>query len=618
MVTMIPLLNKKRFNRGRNLVLNLKLLLILIFVAAFVLQEAKAQSSEPSQYVLRVKSDPNILFIGGGGLYDEGTSVTLNLAPETWREYTFIGWKVDGIWTDENPPIIRMDRNHEVKAIYEKSISGEIFIDTIPRVTEITIDGTIYLPAELPVSFDWDSGSEHTITVPQTVKESPNTRFIFDSWKDNYPTSSRTVLVNSEDNEFIVLFKTQHFLKTLTDVGNIIGGGWQDEGTTVPFEVESDIVPDKKKENIRYIFNSWNLGDYENSPSNKIDFSSPTTVKASWDVQYKLDLQTDVPGYELYGTGWYDEGREVILIAEEELESDDANTRYVFERWVSKGSNPLILPNAQEPTTTITLSQPYTIEAKYAKSYRVNVWTQYGSTVGAGFYKQGEVAEIKMAQTEVVVQANKIRKVFDGWNSFGSRTMNLAEDPDLDLRDVGAMGNQNLLLFVDKPTNVTTNWKTQFFLDVQTTQGKSKGSGWYDIGRMVPISVTSPTTPPGMWSTYKFDSWTGDIEGTSMNERVIMSEPRTVIAEWREDNTPGIINALILAGVGSFAAVVLIKTRKNSLLNNNGKKEIKDKAQAFEKFFSFRKNGAPSKELTPSFMEKKGKGLSILDWLLGR
>ena len=97
-----------------------------------------------------------------------------------------------------------------------------------------------------------------------------------------------------------------------------------------------------------------------------------------------------------------------------------------------------------------------------------------------------------------------------------------------------------------------------------------------------------------------------------------MSEPRTVIAEWREDNTPGIINALILAGVGSFAAVVLIKTRKNSLLNNNGKKELKDKAQAFEKFFSFRKNGAPSKELTPSFMEKKGKGLLILDWLLGR
>ena len=161
---------------------NLKLMLVLVFTASFVLQANAQTSDDTSQYVLRVKSEPNILFIGGGGLYNVGTSVTLNDAPEIWQDYKFIGWKIDGIWTSENPPTIRMERNHEAVAVYEKSQSGQILIDAIPRITEITIDGTIYLPQELPVSFDWETGSEHIISVPEIVKESTNTRYVFDFW----------------------------------------------------------------------------------------------------------------------------------------------------------------------------------------------------------------------------------------------------------------------------------------------------------------------------------------------------------------------------------------------------------------------------------------------------
>jgi len=62
---------------------NTKLILILVFVASFVLVDAAAQIDPTSQYVLRVRSEPNILFIGGGGLYDKGTAVTLSDAPET-------------------------------------------------------------------------------------------------------------------------------------------------------------------------------------------------------------------------------------------------------------------------------------------------------------------------------------------------------------------------------------------------------------------------------------------------------------------------------------------------------------------------------------------------------
>ena len=255
------------------------------------------------------------------------------------------------------------------------------------------------------------------------------------------------------------------------------------------------------------------------------------------------------------------------------------------------------------------------IEAHYTKSYRVNVWTQYGTTEGAGFYKEGEVAEIKITNPQVVVQLNKVRKVFSGWNTYGARTMNLGEVQDLDLASVGVMGNQNLLLFVDKPTNVTTEWRTQYYLDVQSSESKTKGSGWYDIGRMVPISVSIPTNPPGLWTSYTFDRWTGDIDSIKENERLIMNEPKTVIAEWKNDNSPGIINSIILAAVGGIAIVVYSKTQKGNLGRKN--KEIKDTAKSFEKFFTTRKNKKVDDEM-PTFVQKKSGVGSVLDWLLGR
>ena len=134
------------------------------------------------------------------------------------------------------------------------------------------------------------------------------------------------------------------------------------------------------------------------------------------------------------------------------------------------------------------------------------------------------------------------------------------QDISLDRTDPAT---QKLLVYVDKPLNVTTNWGTQYYLDVQSQEGKAKGSGWYTLGRMVPISVDQKSAPPGMWSSKVFDRWTGDIESTDINDRVIINEPKTVIAEWRTDNTPGIINGAILAGVAGMAVVVYTKTQKN-------------------------------------------------------
>ena len=593
------------------------LLSILVFTGAVaILQAYAAEDTIPDVFTLRVKSDPNILFIGGSGEYKAGTVVTTDKAPETFQDYKFVGWKIDGRWTDENPVTIRMDLSHSAEAIYVKEVGGTVLVDTIPRVAEVTVDGEIYLPDELPLSFNWKPGSTHIITLEKTVGEGPTTRYLFNSWKDRNVEDVRTVVVTEEQTDFVALYKKQHYLKPITEFGEVHGGGWQDEGTTVNFEIESETVLDKKNENVRYVFSSWDLGDYQNSAENTIDVEGPTSVKANWDVQYNLQLKTNIPDYDLFGTGWYDTGRQVALIAEEELESPNADTKYVFNRWVSKGPNPVIIPNAQSSSTTITMAEPYVIEAEYKKSFLVNVWTPYGSPVGAGFYDQGQVAEISLGQTQIDVQPNAVRKIFSGWDTHGARVMDLSAD-EPDMQGLGTGLGQNLLVFVDEPVNVTANWKSQYYLDVQTTEGKAKGEGWYDIGRLVPISIEQRSVPAGMWSSKTFDKWIGDVEGEEINQRILMNGPKVAIAEWRSDDSPGIINGIILAGVAGIAGVVYAKTRKSKVFENGKiKNGLNGATKSFDKFFALRKQGVDPN--VPEFYEKPKGKKAVLDWLLGR
>jgi len=597
-----PLINKDCFRVGSKL--NPTLLLLLVCVASFTIIEASAQESVDG-FNLRVKTEPNILFLDGSGFYPSGTTVTIDAAPQTWNEYTLVGWKVDGTWASGNPITIRMDASHIVTAVYTKDIGGSIIVDAIPRIAEITVDGTIYLPDELPVSFSWQDGSSHVISASNIVSESPETRYVFDSWKDQKSANDRTITIGPDTQEIVALFKTQHFLKPITEYGQVTGGGWHDEGKTATFNLESDVILDKKDDNKRFIFDSWEFGDYPNSASNSLDIMEPITVKASWTPENKLTLKTSVPDYDLFGTGWHPVGKSIALIAEEELESSNSNIRYVFDKWVSKGPNPVIIPNAHSPLTSIVVEDPYVIEAVYKESYRVNVWSQYGSPIGAGFYKAGTIAEISLSANKMIVEPNKVRMVFQGWNAVGAKTMNTDSVNTSD----GVLA-QNLLVMVDRPLNITTNWKTQYYLDVQTQEGKAKGSGWYDIGRMVAFSIDKSSTPPSMWSANVFDEWTGDVESKQTSDRVIMTEPKSVIAVWKTDNSPGIINGILLAGIAGVAVVIYTKTHKKANLNS----KIPELGKAsFEKFFSLRNS---KQDTSPSFYKKPKK--NILDWLLGR
>jgi hypothetical protein len=577
-------------------------------------QQTPLQTVE--QYNLRVTSTPNIIFIPGGGFYNDGEIAFFEKPPAVWQDYEFIGWKVDGVWALTETLEIRMDKSHSVEAVFEKRTTGNIKIDSIPRVAEIIVDGEIYLPDEMPLELKWEQGSEHILSVPDVVKDETNKRYKFDSWKDNNGDIFRRILISDNNiKEFVALYQTQYLLKTISNQGTIIGGGWHDEGTSVDFKAEYDIVYDKQDDKVRYVFDSWDLGDHLTSAENRIDITEATTVNANWNKEFKLDLISKVPNYDMLGSGWIAEGKEISLVAENIIESEDESERYVFDRWVSRGSNPAAIQNPQTPFATITMDKPYVIEALYKKSYKVNVYTPYGDASGSGFYKDGETAEIRIFRNEVEIYPDKEKVIFNGWNTNGAERVSFSISEPVEGEEIKEENNfANLLIKVDRPTDVVANWKTQYYLDIVSTDGSVTGSGWYDEDTNAPVLLKDTIIPQDFWTTTIFTGWSGDASGEGDRIAINMNKPKTVIAEWKDDDSTGINNIMILVGAGVAGAIVFVKSRKNKIVARfrKGGKPIEYEQNPFEKY---EERSIDYQYQNP--MQKPKKKM-ILNWLMGK
>ncbi|MEM2760943.1 MAG: hypothetical protein QXU32_09410 [Nitrososphaerales archaeon] len=589
----------------QSLRLFLSLLLVPVFIVSIGYQQVSADHNDDhtltttkQKFSLAVLSYPNILYIDGSGIYDEGRVVTTGKAPLEWKGYKFVGWQVNGQWYADNPVTLRMDRNHKAVAnyVYEGDIR-KITIDTLPRIANVVVDGKLYLPTELPLKFEWSLNSKHTISIDDSVKENTGTRYVFDTWNDLNREKSRTLIVDN-DIDLKAVFKVQHYLKLISEYGRVQGSGWYNEGSIVEFSVSPTEVIDENNAGIRYVFNGWDDGDYRNSATNTIAIEKPLTIRASWKQQYKLELVSSIPALDVRGSGWYDRGEKVALIAEKEFNANSIDTKYVFGRWVSQGYNPVVIDNAYSNYASLTMNDPYTIGAEWNKAYYVNVITPYGTARGSGYYTEGTYADISIATKEVEIDKNRVRVVFAGWDVKGSELstssgiadgFKLLHADDLSGLELikpetgsgsnsGAGSNsavtdqtaQNLKIRVMGPTVVTAKWQDQYYLSLSTSQGKVSGAGWYDNGQVAKIGVESPASPPGLWSRYMFDGWSGDHVGDSASANVIMNKPKNVTAEWREDYTPGVMNSMIVGGVGAASAVMYRRSKKNGNVNGHG------------------------------------------------
>jgi hypothetical protein len=469
-----------------------------------------------------------------------------------------------------------MDRDHTATAVFSGTADTRtIRIDSVPRIGSIIVDGRLYLPSEFPLVFEWAVNSSHEIMHDEAdVNDGAYKRYSFEKWTDLITSHERTIVVQ-DDLDLKALYAEQYYLKIISERGQAEGADWYNKDDTAVFGVVNTIVPDELAEGHRYVFAGWDMGDYPNSATNSIVVDGPLIIRANWKDQYLINLSSSIEGANISGGGWYDKGETAVFYLDQEIESEILDTKYVFDKWSSVGNRIAVVSDVPSSPGyfSIIVDNPYNLEAQWKNSFNLAVLSEYGSTTGGGYYTDGSRASISVASKEVIVEPNKTKLVFDGWQILGDGSIDNSQTAaplsnDQNTTSAASLGNQ---VQVSGPLTLVAKWKPQYYLDASSPHGTVTGSGWYDVGKMANVGIDIQSKQAGFWVKTNFEGWSGDLVSESATGTIAMNGPKTVKAVWAEDYSPVFINGSILVGAGIGAIVLHKKFRsKPNAVHDNG------------------------------------------------
>jgi len=178
------------------------------------------------------------------------------------------------------------------------------------------------------------------------------------------------------------------------------------------------------------------------------------------------------------------------------------SSRYIFRQWGDGVvSNPRV----------IDVSSDMSLSADFSPQYLLSLEPNGGTTSSSGWYDPETPVTISASSPTNVVEKQS-RLVFLNWSGDVESNSTTVE------------------IMMSRPHNVTANWKTQYYLDINSPYAAS-GEGWYDANAQAAISL-SPTMTTGNGTRHLFIQWSGDLSGADPNELIVMSGPRFVSAIW--------------------------------------------------------------------------------------
>ncbi|MGA3108964.1 MAG: M6 family metalloprotease domain-containing protein [Candidatus Bathyarchaeia archaeon] len=251
---------------------------------------------------------------------------------------------------------------------------------------------------------------------------------------------------------------------------------------------------------VRHAFTGWSDG----VPSNPrtLTVTSNVTIQAVYATQYLLSINqnggTTTPG------GWYAANSVATISANATSNVIPSWSRLVFTSWSGDY-------NSTSPTFSITMTQPFTLQANWMWQYYLSVVSSTGSPSGGGWYNAGTTANVTVQP--IVDFANGTREVLVGWNNAS-----FAQAPDFQLH-------------VNSPTRIQAIWKVQYLIQVASSYGLPQGSGWYDSGSVAKISV-QPQINYNNQTRRILTGWTGDYSGKNPNFTLPANKPMNVAAQW--------------------------------------------------------------------------------------
>ncbi len=173
----------------------------------------------------------------------------------------------------------------------------------------------------------------------------------------------------------------------------------------LPMGIHEVQVEDVVEDNgVRHYFKQWSDGVTDNPRT--VELYEDTELEAQYGIQYYVTVDTVYSTAS--GEGWYDEG-ETATISVAETQIDQGNdTRRIFEGWNLGGT---VVSTDQSYSFAVNEPQAYTAEWK--TQYYVRVYTDYSTASGEGWYDEGGVATVSVAET--LIQGIPFNKVFKGW-----------------------------------------------------------------------------------------------------------------------------------------------------------------------------------------------------------
>jgi len=384
------------------------------------------------------------------------------------------------------------------------------------------------------------TGLTHVISVdyyvPRNSTQTSGTRYF-----DNSPSWSF-----SGSGNHVFSYTTQYLLGVQTAYGTISGGGWYDSGSVAEVTVNSSEVDEGQ--GTRLLFTRWN-GDASGSnlTSNPILMNSPKIAVAEWKTQFSLTIDSDPSSVGSFqGAGWYDSGAQATFSTLESVEAN-ATSRLRFGSWSGDYTGSSV-------TGSILMDRPKVVTAHYVAQYLVSV-TYDPLTIqpnynvsSAGWYDVDSY--VQLGPPPAIINLSSIERLkFSSWSDNGISTQNLS-----------------ISVRVDRPHEITLTYITQYYIDLETSQGSVSGSGWYDKGSTAKITEL----PGNSWPiAYTFSGWsvspsTGNIVKTDDSWSLVVDGPYTVQATWAVDYSP-LIELATVAGAGvviAVAAVFLLYRRK--------------------------------------------------------
>ncbi len=415
--------------------------------------------------------------------------------------------------------------------------SGEaVYVATANHPVKLVVNGEeVGIPAHVRLG--------DLVCAPESVYLDEGVRIVFRGW-DGLGRDS-CVMVSGN---LTAIYSKEYLVHVYAEPRELRRSMWVEEGSFLELDYPEVY---EESEGVRWVFQSWSLGETPFSPSNRIYVSRPLRVEADYVREFRV-LALSTHGVRVNGSGWYREGALAVLAAPKEVYLG-GSTRLVLREWVSAGSTPAIVSTQQSGVAVLEVRGPHVVMAVYGAEHLVRVSGPQG-VLFSGWVGEGE--EVRLATPEHIQLGQDTRLRFAGWRGIE-----------------GAQGPE-LRLVVSGPLSVEAAYVRQHLLSVSSPVG-AVGVGWYDEGSRAVVAV--PVNPPAnIFVRRRLAGFTGDCDECLHSGGVmplVMDRPRSVAAIYVSE--PDLVNLGTLAGTVAAGGIAYATGKRVRALGPRSRKLAK-------------------------------------------